>query len=178
MDARHVGRAQAATPPGLVTLTVPAGGGKTLASLAHALDRAAIHSHRRIIHAIPCERLPDKALSAIRLKKSASASSSGPMARSPNGPPGRRGHAAWVRRRCTGGAGCNTAFPSPCRGGLRGFPSRCCQCPVWGRWIVAALLSRGCRDVAGRIQMEIEGMARGLVTGLRIGAAARGPARA
>ncbi|HPD93990.1 MAG TPA: hypothetical protein PLG62_16120 [Pararhodobacter sp.] len=43
---------------------------------------------------------------------------------------------------------------------------------------MAALLSRGCRDVAGRIQMEIEGMARGLVTGLRIGAAARGPARA
>jgi CRISPR-associated endonuclease/helicase Cas3 len=52
-DILDLCRENADLEPGLFTLTVPTGGGKTLSSMAFALEHAQKYGHRRIIYVIP-----------------------------------------------------------------------------------------------------------------------------
>ena len=65
-EVLHHARNKAQEAPGLFTLTVPTGGGKTFTSMAFALDHALKYKMRRIIYVIPFTSIIEQNAQAFR----------------------------------------------------------------------------------------------------------------
>ncbi|WP_019636670.1 CRISPR-associated helicase/endonuclease Cas3 [Paenibacillus fonticola] len=53
-------------PPGIYTLSIPTGGGKTLASLRYALKHAKLHNKKRIIYVVPYTTIIEQNTAEVR----------------------------------------------------------------------------------------------------------------